>query len=157
MPNTPDDDAKGRALRQRGLLHPHPDRVQDELFDRDPFFDPRDLVQVKYEMLRHVRVDGMTVRDAADAAGLSRPTFYGARSAFDQEGLLGLFPKKKGPRRAHKLSEEVLDRVEAWRREDPSIGVAVLAARLREQLGLLVHPKSIARALARRAKKGGPE
>lgn len=156
MANPPDDDSKRHALDQRGVLHPHPERVSDDLFAGDPFFDRRDLVQVKYEMLRSARVDGHTVSAAADAAGLSRPTFYSARAAFEGHGLVGLLPARKGPRRAHKLSEDVLDLIEQWRTADPDLDMAALAARLRERLDLSVHPRSIERALnRRRAKKGG--
>ena len=45
-------DPKTRALRQEASLHPHPEQVTDELFSTQEFFDARDLVQVKYEMLR---------------------------------------------------------------------------------------------------------
>jgi len=51
-------DPKSRALQQAGSLHPHPEQVKDELFLTHPFFDPRDLVQVKYEMLRRVQSEG---------------------------------------------------------------------------------------------------
>jgi len=155
MATPPDDDPKRDALARRGVLHPHPERISDDLFSSDPFFDRCDLVQVKYEMLRRVRVDGRTVRDAADAAGLSRPTFYSARAAFEKEGLLGLLPAKKGPRRAHKLSDEVLVLVEELQRDAPDLDLAALASLLQERLDLTVHPRSIERALARRRKKKG--
>jgi transposase len=151
------DDSKQKALARRGVLHPHPDRVSHPLFGQDSFFDPRDLLQVKYEMLRDVRIDGRSVTEAAEAAGLSRPTFYTARNAFDRDGLHGLLPTKKGPRRAHKLSEEVLDLVEDLLALGPDLDGGALAAALQERRGLIVHPRSIDRALARRRrKKGGP-
>ena len=50
-------DSKGESLRQQGVLNPHPEKVADPLFHDSEFFDPRDLVQVKYEMLRRVRVE----------------------------------------------------------------------------------------------------
>lgn len=157
MADSPDRDSKRDALARRGVLHPDPKRITDDLFAGDPFFDRRDLVQVKYEMLRHVRVDGHTVSAAADAAGLSRPTFYHAKDGFEEAGLLGLLPAKKGPRRAHKLPDETLDLVEEWQRAEPDLDLAALAALLRKRLGLTVHPRSIERALARRRKKkGGP-
>ena len=53
----PTDDAKRNQLARRGALHPHPERVTDPLFQHGPFFDARDAVQVKYEMLRAVRVE----------------------------------------------------------------------------------------------------
>jgi len=77
--NRDQDDPKARALARAGTLHPNPDQVADELFQANPFFDPRDGLQVKYEMLRRVRVDGHTVSRAAASCGLSRPTYYQAR------------------------------------------------------------------------------
>jgi hypothetical protein len=53
-------------------LNPSPERVTDELFQE--FFDPRDLVQVKYEMLRRVQTEGQPVgRSAIDEELRTRP------------------------------------------------------------------------------------
>ena len=54
MPKPPPDDAKLRSLREQGTLNPRPQAVTDDLFTASEFFDPHDLVQVKYEMLRRV-------------------------------------------------------------------------------------------------------
>ena len=37
------------------VLHPHPETVTAALFQDSAFFDPDDLIQVKYEMLRRSR------------------------------------------------------------------------------------------------------
>src|ERR1041384_2444271 len=103
-----DQDLKLRTLQQQGTLNPRPKAVRDELFLQNDFFDARDLVQVKYEMLRRVRTAGQSATDATANFGFSRPSFYQAQSAFDQDGLAGLVPRKRGPRQAHKLTEEVL-------------------------------------------------
>jgi transposase len=155
MSPPPHDDPKHQALARRGVLHPHPELVSDGLFEEGSFFDRRDLMQVKYEMLRSVRVDGRSVREAASAAGLSRPTFYSSKAAFEREGLLGLLPEKKGPKRAHKLTDEILELVEAWRRAEPDLDASSIAARLQERLFLTVHARSVDRALARRRRKRG--
>ena len=156
MPARNQDDPKRQALSRSGTLHPHPERITDTLFLDSEFFDPRDGVQVKYEMLRRVREEGMSVSRASAAFGLSRPTFYGARSAFEREGLVGLLPEKKGPRRAHKLSPEVLAFIDAVRAAEPGLKPADLAGRVLERLGVQVHPKSISRAQARLEKKQRP-
>ena len=52
------EDPKLAALRARRCLNPRPERVVDERFARSEFLDARDLVQVKYEMVRRVRVEG---------------------------------------------------------------------------------------------------
>jgi hypothetical protein len=85
--------AKLDALRQAGTMHPHPQMVTDPLFQDQPFFDARDLMQVKYELLRKVEVDGAPVSTAVTAFGLARPSYYQARSAFEDGGLAGLAPR----------------------------------------------------------------
>jgi len=146
-------DPKALALGRQGSLHPHPERVTDPLFGGSEFFDARDLVQVKYEMLRRVRVDGHPITESAAAGGLSRPSFYQAKAGFDQEGLGGLVRKKPGPRRAHKLSSEVVGFLASLLADDPSLAPATLARRVLDRFGRSVHPRSIERALARQKKK----
>lgn len=140
------------ALRERGCLNPKPEVVKDELFLTTDFFDPNDLLQVKYEMVRRVRDEGQPISHAARMFGVSRPTVYQALSAFDRGGLAGLLPQRPGPRRAHKLSEEVVDFLEDTLAESADLGPGELVAAVKEQFGLSVHPRSVARALARRKK-----
>ncbi len=146
-------DTKLEALRQAQTLHPHPERVRAPLFlGGSVFFDPRDLVQVKYELLRRVRVEGDSVAHASALFGLSRPTFYAAQAAWEEAGLAGLVPERTGPRQGHKLTEEVVAQLRPLAATHSS---RQLAAWLHEQLQLDVHPRSIERALARAEKKGG--
>ena len=146
-------DPKDDALRHHGSLNAHPDRVQDPLFATADFFDARDLVQVKYEMVRRVRVDGQPVSRSAAAFGFSRPVLYHAQAALARGGLAALVPKKPGPRRAHKLSTEVVDFLQRERAEDPSLRPLELTRRVRARFGRTVHQRSVERALARREKK----
>ncbi len=62
--------AKNRQVAgPAGTLHLHPETVTDPLFQNSDFFDPRDLVQVKYEMLRRALIDKASITDAASAFG----------------------------------------------------------------------------------------
>ena len=147
-------DSKSKALREHGALHPRPSQVHDPLFQHSEFFDPRDLAMVKYEMLRRVRVEGRPVSEAAKAFGFSRVVFYQAMAAFQKEGLPGLLPRRRGPKAANKLTDAVLEFVDQQRAADGNLRAPALARKIQEHLGLSVHPRSIERALARRAKKG---
>ena len=146
-------DPKTRALRQEASLHPHPEQVTDELFSTQEFFDPRDLVQVKYEMLRRVQSEGQTVSRAAANFGFSRPSFYQAQAAFQQGGLPALMPQKRGPKKAHKLTPQVLAFVRQAQQEDPFLRLAALVSLVQDRYGITVHPRSIERALMRSQKK----
>lgn len=155
IPNMPrrKRDPKAEILRERGCLHPHPEKVSDEAFATNEFFDPRDLLQVKYEMLRRVSVDGQPVSRAAADFGLSRPSYYQAQAAYEGGGLPALLPKKPGPRRAHKLSEEVVMALRRALAEQPELSAQALVQLAAERFGISVHPRSIERALARQEKK----
>jgi transposase len=148
-----EDSRKAAALRQHGSLNPRPEGVGNNLFRTYDFFDPKDLVQVKYEMLRHASVERGSVTEAAAQFGLSRPSFYEAQTALQQDGLVGLLPAKRGPRRAHKLSEEIMEFLKKEKAEDPDLSGAALAEKLWKERRLRVHRRSIERALARREKK----
>jgi len=145
-------DPKEEALRAARALNPRPEAVRAPEFVTSEFFDARDLVQVKYEMLRQVRQDGSTVSDAAGTFGFSRPSFYEAKAAYEQAGMPGLVPKRPGPRRAHKLSEVVVERLVEAAAEDPSLSSAELTEIVHAEFGVRVHPRSVERALARRPK-----
>jgi transposase len=148
-----EDSRKAAALRQHGSLNPRPEGVGNDLFRTYDFFDPNDLVQVKYEMLRQVSVERGSVTEAAAQFGLSRPSFYEAQTAFQQDGLVGLLPEKRGPRRAHKLSAEIMEFLQREKAEGPELSGAALAEKLWKERRLSVHRRSIERALARREKK----
>lgn len=145
-------DPKEEALRASRALNPRPESVVDPEFATSEFLDARDLVQVRYEMVRRVRQEGGTVSAAASAFGFSRPSWYAAAAALDDAGLPGLLPARPGPRRAHKLTEEIVAFLRAACEEDPSLRAPELADRVDETFGVRAHPRSIERALARSPK-----
>jgi transposase len=147
-------DPKAKALRESRTLNPHPEEVTDEAFASSDFFDARDLVQVKYEMLRRVSVDDMTVSSAAKAFGLSRQAYYQAAAALGEAGLAGLLPGKPGPRGAHKLTAEVVGHLRELAASDPGLRSADLAEAAAQRFGIRVHPRSVERALARAREPG---
>jgi transposase len=143
-------DPKVAALRESRCLNPHPQQVTDEAFLAEEFFDARDAVQVKYEMVRRVSVDGAPVTATAAAFGYSRPSYYLAAAALAESGLDGLVPAKPGPRSGHKLTEQILIWAEQQLAGDPVLKPAGLAGPIAEAFGVRVHPRTIERALARR-------
>jgi len=113
-------------------------------------------VQVKYEMLRRVRDEKESVSQASASHGFSRPSFYQAQRSFEREGVAGLVPKKRGPRGAHKLTDEVLQFVEQEGQADATLTPVDLVERIERHFGLEVHPRSLERALERRREKKTP-
>lgn len=146
-------DRKLTVLKQSGTVNPHAQDVQDPAFIDSDFFDPRDLVQVRYEMLRRVRTEGCAIADTASRFGVSRPTFYKAQTDFERSGLAGLLPVKRGPHGPHKITDEVMSFIEAERGLQEDWDVNKLVERIAQRFGLMVHRRTVERALARLKKK----
>jgi transposase len=129
------------------MLNPNPRQIKVPWFLSGEFFDPNDMVQAKYEMLRHVQVDGVSKVEAAALFGMSRPTFYQAEAAFAREGLAGLLPRPRGPKGAHKLTAEVMAFIEEHLPNDGEMHARSLAQQIEAELGVSIHPRSIERAI----------
>lgn len=140
-------DPKAAALLADGTLNPFPEKVADPKFRESEFFDSRDVVQVKYEMLRRVSVENASITDATGEYGVSRPTYYQAKLNFEEAGVAGLVPKKRGPRGPHKLRGEVLAFIQEQRSPGKPIRARELSRMIRQELSVQVHPRTIERAL----------
>ena len=140
--------AKVKALREEGTLNAAPERVRDPKFQENEFFDARDLVQVRYELLRRVSVENASVTDATEEYGVSRPTYYQTRASFDKAGVAGLVPRKRGPRGPHKLQGEVLAFVQQQLVAGEPVRARELANLIRQKFELTIHPRTIERAVA---------
>ena len=87
----------------------------------------------------------------AAAFGVSRQAFYTTETAFEQMGISGLLPRRRGPKRAHKCTDEVLDFVEQWRAaSSPEKDVTEA---IQKRFGVSINPRSIERALITAEKK----
>ncbi len=150
-------DHKGDELARSRTLNAHPESVADEAFRSSEFLDARDIVQVKYEMVRRVETEGATVGATAGAFGMSRQSYYSAAAALAGQGMVGLLPARPGPRGAHKLTAEVLDHLEGLRSGDPALSSAALADAVEARFGVSVHSRSVERALARREAARNPK
>jgi transposase len=139
---------KVRALLEEGTLNPVPEKVHDPKFRDNEFFDPHDIVQVKYEMLRRVSVENASVANATEEYGVSRPTYYQTKASFDEVGIAGLVPKKRGPRGPHKLQGAVLAFIQEQLVPGEPIRARQLAKLIQQKFDLHVHPRTIERAVA---------
>jgi transposase len=152
MPRPPRRDPKSQALARDGALNPHPEAVRDPLFTANPFFDPKDLVQVRYEMVRRHEAEGLSISDVATTFGVSRPTFYKAQGTLATSGLAGLVPRPRGPKGGHKISAEVLTFVTDLKSGNSGLTTSECLAAIDARFGVNVHRRSLERAIGRKKK-----
>ena len=139
--------SKADVLLEEGTLNPAPEKVLDPKFRESEFFDPRDIVQVKYEMLRRASVENASVTAVAQEYGVSRPTYYQAKANLEEAGIAGLVPKKPGPRGPHKIQGEVLAFLKKRLVPGEPIRARKLATLIRQEFDVEVHPRTIERAV----------
>jgi len=156
MPHNPDPEAKRRALQASGTFNPRHAQVRHALFQKSDFFDPQDLLQLKYETLRALKAADYSIAQAAGEFGLSRPTIYQAQSQFQARGLEGLLPHKRGPKNPHKLTAEVRQHLQELAVAEPELGAHELTRRLRQRFKVKLHPRTVEKALNSKAKRGRP-
>jgi transposase len=139
--------SKTDALIEEGTFNPAPDKVRDPKFRVGGFFDPRDVVQVKYELLRRVSIDKASVTEASGEYGVSRPTYYQAKMDFDMAGIAGLVPAKPGPRGPSKVDDDVLAFLRARVVAGEPLRARKLAKLVHDELDIELHPRTIERVL----------
>jgi transposase len=140
-------DQKEKALISDRSLNPYPGKVRSELFRKSAFFDPRDLVQVKYEMLREVEKDGISISKASENFGMSRPSYYQARNDFNSGGIPALAGDKRGPKYAHKVTDEIFQFVEKQMKKNACISSAMLSDAIFQHFQVKIHKRTIERAI----------
>lgn len=102
-------DTKKHFLQKEGLINPKPERVQYHFFNANKFFDPLDLPQVRYEMLRLARGDKTSVANACRLFGFSREYFYQLERKFMENGFVALIGDQKGRRPLIALNNEIVN------------------------------------------------
>lgn len=142
------DKERAQRLQKEGTLHPNPEKVHTDLLEKSPFFDANDLMQMKYEMLRSVSVDQRSITEAAHTFGLSRVAYYHAQEQYQQNGIAGLLPRRRGPKRPHKFTPAVVSFIEAQlAAADQRPDWHLLSKQIEDRFGIKTHPRSVERAV----------
>lgn len=156
MPTQSDRNTKRAALQAAATFNSRSAQVRHGLFQQSEFFDPEDLLQLKYETLRALKAEGVSIAQAATDFGLSRPTIYQARQQFQEQGLQGLLPRKPGPKNPRKLTPEIHQHLQVLAAAEPQLKARELATRLHQRFKVKMHPRTVEKALKPRAKRGHP-
>ena len=112
---------KREFLKKEGILNPNPERVLSSEFQSLDFFDPLDLPQVRYEMLRLARVGNVSVSEACRQFGFSREYFYRLERSFKERGYVSLLGSRKGRRPVIALNQEIVNHVAHRKMEEPGL------------------------------------
>jgi transposase len=123
---------KKKFLEQEGLINPKPERISHPLFETLNFFDPIDLPQVRYEMIRAARVENISVSQACKLFGFSREYFYKLERSFMARGYVALLGSTMGRRPIIALNQEIVNFIVHRKMEQPTISGESLRQELQQ-------------------------
>jgi len=141
---------KKDILMKNGTYNKNHEKVTAPKFLGDTFYDPMDIAQVKYEMLKDVEKKETTIADAASDYGFSRAAFYNIKEAFSKQGIKGLIPEKPGPRKPHKLTQECQELIDGYVAENPRISSSEITERIKRENDIQMSKRTVERYRAKK-------
>ena len=137
--------SKQEILLENGTYNKNYEKVMEQRFVSDDFYDAQDIVQVKYEMLRTARETELTIEDVADTFGFSRAGYYKIKTSFEKEGVSAFVTSKTGPKNALKLKGEYKAFIDQYLTENPDTSSTDLVAILKNERGLSISKRTVER------------
>ena len=136
---------KKEILLANGTYNKNHEKVKNENFLTGAFYDPIDIIQVKYEMLKDAAEGSRGIAQVADEFGFSRASFYNIKDAFDKQGLSAFVPEKTGPKRPHKLTESHKDYIDRYISEKPKVSSNEITKSLKKDKGIDISKRTVER------------
>lgn len=126
------EETRRKFLEKEGLLNPKPARVSYQLFKTIDFFEPLDLPQVRYEMLRIARIEGFSVAEACRLFGFSREYFYKLERIFMTRGFISLLGSSMGRRPLIALNQELINFILHRKIEEPRVSCEKICLQIKK-------------------------
>jgi len=125
-------------------------KVTEKRFTSDEFYDPQDLVQVKYEMLRTANESKRSINEISGKFGFSRAAFYKIKASYEKEGISAFILNNSGSKKARKLTVEYQDFIDSYLMQNPNVSSGEIATILKQERGLNISKRTVERYRSRR-------
>lgn len=141
---------KKEALLANGTYYRRYRSVKKDEFRVGGFYDPMDIVQVKYEMLRDVQNSSKAIGATVEEYGFSRTAYYAIKEGFEATGLASLIPEKKGPKEQHKLTKALREFIDEYTISHPKASAAEITMVITREKGVEISKRTIERYKAKK-------
>lgn len=142
---------KKETLLGNGSFNKNYSKVKKAKFLEDSFYDPMDIIQIKYELIQDAKDARGGIEKITSDYGYTRASYYLIKAAFEKGGLAALAPGKTGPKTPYKLTLERQEHIERYISENPSANSAEVVADLLGSKGIKISKRTVERY--RRKKK----
>jgi len=136
---------KKEILIKNGTFNKNHDKVKREGFSEGGFYDPMDIVQVRYEMIKDADDSEKTIGQISSEYGYSRASYYHIKDNFDKGGIAALIPERTGPKEARKLTGDLREYIKEYTQRNPKASSSKIAAEIESVKGVTVSKRTIER------------
>jgi len=136
---------KKEILIKNGTYNKNHGKVTKERFREGGFYDPMDIVQVRYEMIKDADDGGTTIEQTTSEYGYSRASYYYIKDDFEKGGMVALVPEKTGPKAPRKLTNELQEYITTYIENNPSTSSSRIALDIENDKGVKVSKRTIER------------
>ena len=145
---------KEERLKSTHTFNPNYDKINDPTFASSDVLDTRDLLQVRYEMVRSVRIDKDSPKDVASRFGVSEATLRRHIRDLRDGGMIALVPDIRGPKGQHSLNDEEIQYIESYLVKHPDASGGQVHSALVQEKQSEVSKRTIERYLASKKENG---
>ena len=131
------------------------DKVTEPRFLDSDLFDPKDLLQVRYEMVRSIKEGVITLDEVPSKYGVSAMTAKRCVSSLEKGGIIALVPERKGPKGPSSLDDESLRFIDSYIAEHPKASGRKVHDALEAEKHVGVSKRTVERYLSSKKAKGG--
>jgi len=136
---------KKDVLMKNGTYNKNHSKVKKEKFQEGGFYDPMDIVQVRYEMIKEAGDGGKAIEQVTGEYGYSRASYYHIKGDFDNGGMIALVPEKTGPRSPSKLTGDLQEYIANYVEGNPRASSSQIAMAIEQDKGVTVNKRTVER------------
>ena len=131
------------------------DKVIASRFIESDLYASRDLLQVRYELVRSIEEGDIALDEVPDKYGVSSVTAKRYVRSFKEGGMIALVPEQKGPKGPSSLDDEALRFIDSYIAEHPKASGRKVHEALESERHLGISKRTVERYLSSKKAKGG--
>lgn len=141
---------KEERLKESNTYNPKCDKVTACDFIENEVMDSRDLLQVRYEIVRAIEYDNKPVKEICSEFGVSASTARRYVRNLKEGGLIALVPEQKGPSGPTKLSKDAADFIDTYLKNNPKASGGKVHNALENRLHPGISKRTVERYLSKK-------
>ena len=146
---------KEEHLRATQTFNTNYAKINDPIFQRSGIMDPRDLLLVRFELVRSLELDGKPIEEVCSQYGISPCTARRYVRDMKERGLIALVPEKRGPNGPSVMTDEIANYIDKYLTDHPKASAGKVYQSLVDAKKVTIGKRTVERYISSKKGKGG--